>query len=148
MKETCRKPSRCRQSRGLRRTAAVGLGVLLLALAEQRPAPTAPGEHRGGEANLQLPDLGMVSFGGINGRLLLAVGLVICLGGLLFGMVGFKGLRDLRSRSMKEMSELIYQTCKTYLVQQGKFLRCCGCSSGRSSSSTSSSSPGSASDVP
>jgi K(+)-stimulated pyrophosphate-energized sodium pump len=96
---------------------------LLLALAGcSAPAPSAPGEHRGGEANLQLPDLGIM-VGGVNGRVLLGIGLVICLGGLLFGLISFRGLRDLPVHaSMKEMSELIYETCKAYLVQQGKFL--------------------------
>ncbi len=109
--------------RGLRRSVAVGLGALLLALAGcSAPAPSAPGEHRGGEANLQLPDLGIM-VGGVNGRVLLGIGLVICLGGLLFGLISFRGLRDLPVHaSMKEMSELIYETCKAYLVQQGKFL--------------------------
>jgi len=65
----------------------------------------------------------MATFGGINGKALLAFGLVICLGGLLFGLISYKGLRDLPVHaSMKEMSELIYETCKAYLVQQGKFL--------------------------
>ncbi len=116
--------SRSTAPRGLRRTAAVGLGALLLALAGcSSPAPTTPGEHRGGEANLQLPDLGLVSFGGVNGKVLLGIGLVICLGGLLFGMISYRGLRDLPVHaSMKEMSELIYETCKAYLIQQGKFL--------------------------
>ena len=108
---------------GLRRTAAVGLGALLLALAGCSTPAQTPGEHRGGEANLQLPDLGLVNFGGISGRTLLAVGLVICLGGLIFGLVSFLRLRDLPvHESMREVSELIYETCKAYLVQQGKFL--------------------------
>ncbi len=106
-----------------RRGAAVALGALLVALSGCSTTPTAPGEHRGGEANLQLPDLGTVSFSGINGKVLLGIGMVICFGGLAFGLASFLGLRNLPVHaSMKEMSELIYETCKAYLVQQGKFL--------------------------
>jgi K(+)-stimulated pyrophosphate-energized sodium pump len=86
--------------------------------AEQEPAP-----HAGGEANLVLPDLGQVEFQGINGRTLLMGGLVVCVLGLAFGMVIFTQLRNLPvHRSMQEISELIYETCKTYLVTQGKFI--------------------------
>src|SRR5271163_1625719 len=50
-------------------------------------------------------------------------GLVICALGLLFGLVSFMQLRNLPvHRSMREISELIYETCKTYLITQGKFL--------------------------
>ncbi len=84
---------------------------------------TTAGEQGGGEANLKLPDLGSVTFGGVNGKALLLVGLVICLGGLVFGLLSFVSLRKLPVHaSMREISELIYETCKAYLVQQGKFL--------------------------
>jgi K(+)-stimulated pyrophosphate-energized sodium pump len=78
----------------------------------------------GGEAHLILPDLGQATFlGGINGRTLLIGGLVVCALGLLFGFLTFIQLRNLPvHRSMLEISELIYETCKTYLVTQGKFL--------------------------
>jgi K(+)-stimulated pyrophosphate-energized sodium pump len=83
---------------------------------------TAP-RHAGGEANLVLPDLGTVEFQGINGRTLLMAGLGVCVLGLAFGMVIFTQLRNLPvHRSMREISELIYETCKTYLVTQGKFI--------------------------
>jgi K(+)-stimulated pyrophosphate-energized sodium pump len=86
-------------------------------------APAALAAEGGGEASLILPDLDTVSFHGMSGGLLLALGLIICALGLLFGMVIFYGLRRLPAhRSMKEISELIWQTCKTYLLQQGKFL--------------------------
>jgi K(+)-stimulated pyrophosphate-energized sodium pump len=81
--------------------------------------------HRpGGEANLQLPDLSAVLFaGGINGRTLLMWGLVICALGLLFGLMIYQQLQKLPvHRSMREISELIYETCKTYLITQGKFI--------------------------
>ena len=77
-----------------------------------------------GEANLILPDLSQATFfGGINGRSLLMSGLVIVALGLLFGLVIYKQLKNLPvHKSMLEISELIYETCKTYLITQGKFL--------------------------
>jgi len=76
------------------------------------------------EANLILPDLSAVTFlGGINGKTLLSFGLIICVLGLLFGAVIYVQLKNLAvHRSMKEISELIYETCKTYLQTQGKFI--------------------------
>jgi K(+)-stimulated pyrophosphate-energized sodium pump len=79
--------------------------------------------HRGGEANLVLPDLSTESFQGINGRTLLMAGLVVCVLGLAFGMTIFTRLKNMPvHRSMLEVSELIYETCKTYLITQGKFI--------------------------
>ena len=79
--------------------------------------------HTGGEANLVLPDLGLVEFQGINGRTLLMGGLVVCVFGLAFGLVIYMQLKNLPvHRSMLEISELIYETCKTYLITQGKFI--------------------------
>src|SRR3954468_24759627 len=75
------------------------------------------------EANLVLPDLGAVDFQGVNGRTLLMGGLGVCLLGLAFGLVIFTQLKNLPvHRSMLEISELIYETCKTYLITQGKFI--------------------------
>ncbi|MBL8191811.1 MAG: sodium-translocating pyrophosphatase [Acidobacteria bacterium] len=82
-------------------------------------------EHRpGGEANLKLPDLSQVSFmGGTNGRTLLLVGIVVSLLGMVFGLLIYTQLKKLPvHKSMLEISELIYETCKTYLVTQGKFI--------------------------
>src|SRR6266542_2979169 len=77
----------------------------------------------GGEANLILPDLGAVDFQGINGRTLLMGGLLVCGLGLAFGLVIYRRLKNLPvHRSMLEISELIYETCKTYLITQGKFI--------------------------
>jgi K(+)-stimulated pyrophosphate-energized sodium pump len=92
-----------------------------------QPAGTAAAEsaqrHAGGEANLVLPDLSQAEFQGINGRTLLMAGLLVCLLGLAFGMVIYTQLKNLPvHRSMLEVSELIYETCKTYLVTQGKFI--------------------------
>jgi K(+)-stimulated pyrophosphate-energized sodium pump len=83
-----------------------------------------PAQHRaGGEANLVLPDLGSVDFQGINGRTLLLGGLLVCALGLAFGMVIYVQLKNLPVHgSMREISELIYETCKTYLITQGKFI--------------------------
>lgn len=88
------------------------------------PAAAAQAEpHRGGEASLVLPDLSTETFQGINGRTLLMGGLVVCLLGLSFGMVIFMRLKNMPvHRSMLEVSELIYETCKTYLITQGKFI--------------------------
>jgi K(+)-stimulated pyrophosphate-energized sodium pump len=100
------------------KTAAVlGLGMLLPALASAQ-------EHAGGgEANLVLPDLSSVNFLGINGHTLLTYGLLFCVGGLLFGLVIYQQLKNLPvHRSMREISEMIYETCKTYLITQGKFI--------------------------
>ena len=78
---------------------------------------------RGGEANLQLPDLSSVSFLGMDGHKILTIGLIFCAFGLLFGLAICLQLKKLPvHRSMGEISDLIYETCKTYLVTQGKFL--------------------------
>jgi K(+)-stimulated pyrophosphate-energized sodium pump len=83
----------------------------------------APGEAPGGEANLKLPDLSSVNFLGIDGHKLLLFGILFCIFGLVFGLVIYTRLKNLPvHRSMREISELIYETCKTYLVTQGKFL--------------------------
>jgi K(+)-stimulated pyrophosphate-energized sodium pump len=87
----------------------------------------AQSEHAGGgEASLTLPDLTTVkfaNFGGLNGHALLMIGLLFCVGGLLFGLAIYVHLKNLPvHRSMLEISELIYETCKTYLVTQGKFI--------------------------
>jgi K(+)-stimulated pyrophosphate-energized sodium pump len=80
-------------------------------------------QHRGGEANLVLPDLSSATFLGMDGRSLLMLGLLVCFGGLAFGMAIFTQLKNMPvHRSMKDVSELIYATCKTYLATQGKFL--------------------------
>src|SRR5712691_4154361 len=88
---------------------------------QQPDAAPAQVEAGGGEANLVLPDLGQVAFLGVNARTLLTGGLGVCVLGLLFGLVSFNRLKRLPVHtSMLEVSELIYETCKTYLVTQGK----------------------------
>ena len=77
----------------------------------------------GGEANLILPDLSLANVHGIAGTSLLIFGMVVCLAGLVFGIVTFFKLRNLPvHQSMLDVAELIYSTCKAYLVKQGKFL--------------------------
>jgi K(+)-stimulated pyrophosphate-energized sodium pump len=77
-----------------------------------------------GEASLKLPDLSQVRFlWGINGHNLLMIGILFCFFGFVFGMTIYMRLKNLPvHRAMREVSELIYETCKTYLVTQGKFL--------------------------
>jgi len=99
--------------------AVVATGLLLLS----GSAALAESHEVGGEANLKLPDLSKVSFLGVNGHKLLLFGLLVCVFGLLFGLAIYRRLKNLPvHRSMREISELIYETCKTYLVTQGKFL--------------------------
>ena len=76
-----------------------------------------------GEADIVVPDLSQGIYLGMNGRALLMVGLVICLLGMMFGLWAFNGLKNLPvHQSMRDISELIYETCKTYLHTQGKFI--------------------------
>jgi len=102
------------------------LAVPSRALAQQ-PAPAAqPAQAErtgGGEVNLVLPDLEQVDVGGYNGRTLLMGGMVVAALGIAFGLIILTQLKNLPvHRSMREVSELIYETCKTYLITQGKFL--------------------------
>ena len=84
--------------------------------------------HAGaGEASLVLPSLRdpqLATFlGGMTGASLLMYGLLVCLAGLVFGAVIYTQIKKLPvHRSMAEVSELIYETCKTYMLTQGKFL--------------------------
>ena len=97
------------------------MGASLAALSVY--ATSAMAKEAGGEANLVLPDVSQMQFLGLDGRTLLMIGLGVCVLGLVFGMVIFTQLKNLPvHRSMREISELIYETCKTYLVTQGKFI--------------------------
>jgi K(+)-stimulated pyrophosphate-energized sodium pump len=106
--------------------AVVLLSAPVASAAAQPPGGVQAAEapaHAGGEASLILPDLGQSEFMGVNGRTLLMGGLGVCVLGLLFGLVVYQQLKALPVHSsMREISELIYETCKTYLLQQGKFL--------------------------
>ncbi|MGC4086072.1 MAG: sodium/proton-translocating pyrophosphatase [Vicinamibacterales bacterium] len=68
--------------------------------------------------------LSSVNFlGGVDGHTLLMSGLVVAALGLLFGLMTFNTLKNLPVHSsMREVSELIYETCKTYLTTQGRFI--------------------------
>src|SRR5262245_60337147 len=93
------------------------------AQAVQKPDARANQAVQGGEANLVVPDLSQVDFRGVNGRSLLMSGLVVCALGLLFGLMVFTQTKKLPVHStMLDVSELIYETCKTYLITQGKFI--------------------------
>ena len=83
-----------------------------------------PVHQAGGEASLILPDLDSATFfGGAGGRALLMWGLLICALGFGFGLWNYMRLKKLPVHAaMLEVSELIYETCKTYLVTQGRFL--------------------------
>ncbi len=81
------------------------------------------GAARASEASLVLPDLRSQKFLGLDGHTLLLIGGVICIAGLGFGLVMFMQLKNLPvHKSMRDISELIYETCKTYLLTQGKFI--------------------------
>ncbi len=99
-------------------------GALPVHAAQPPAEPAAQASHQaGGEAALVLPDLSQVDFRGINARTLLTAGIGVCILGLLFGWVIYRNVRNLPvHRSMLEVSELIYETCKTYLITQGKFI--------------------------
>ncbi len=105
------------------KTLATFATLLLLTAGHALAQPAAQTTEAGGEAALKLPDLSSVSFLGVNGHRLLMIGLLFCAFGLLFGLKIYMRLKNLPvHRAMREISELIYETCKTYLITQGKFL--------------------------
>ena len=108
----------CRFAQSL---AAV-LAVITIGATAALAQPAAEGA---GEANLKLPDLSSVSFfnNAIDGHKLLLIGIFFCIAGLGFGLAIYMRLKNMAvHRAMREISELIYETCKTYLITQGKFL--------------------------
>src|SRR5271167_4553164 len=108
---------------GGRFISRISVALVLLLLSGASLLARSAEEVVGGEAGLKLPDLSQVTFLGIDGHKLLLFGIVICIFGLLFGMTIFTRLKNLPvHRSMREISELLYETCKTYLITQGKFL--------------------------
>jgi K(+)-stimulated pyrophosphate-energized sodium pump len=83
----------------------------------------ASAQEASGEAGLKVPDLSQVTFLGIDGHKLLLFGIVFCVFGLIFGLAIYSRLKGMPvHKSMRDISELIYETCKTYLFTQGKFL--------------------------
>jgi K(+)-stimulated pyrophosphate-energized sodium pump len=118
---------------GITRTAGVLRVLFTLLLLAAAGTPLMAQESAGGEANLKLPWLNsappfLSALGGIQGRTLLMGGMVISAFGLIFGLIIFTRLRKMPVHSsMLEVSELIYETCKTYLATQGKFLALLEC---------------------
>src|SRR5580693_2655648 len=103
------------------RVGAAGCTAILLSAAEAQAQGAS--EPAGGEANLTLPDLSSVNFLGVDGHKLLLFGILFCIFGLGFGLTIYQRLKNLPvHRAMREISELIYETCKTYLITQGKFI--------------------------
>ena len=119
--------------KGLGRLRALAIVMLIafcapLAAFAQQPEPAVAAEGQaeaahGGEVNIVLPDLNLTDVGGYDGRMLLMGGLLVSALGVLFGLVILYQLKNLPvHRSMAEVSALIYETCKTYLITQGKFI--------------------------
>jgi K(+)-stimulated pyrophosphate-energized sodium pump len=107
------------------RRMAKKIAIMSALLTAGAATALAQPEAAGGEAALKLPDLSKVSFfgGAIDGHKLLLIGIVFCLFGLGFGMAIYMRLKNLPvHRAMREISELIYETCKTYLFTQGRFI--------------------------
>ena len=78
-----------------------------------------------GDADINLPSLQDVSFyqGMVSSHGVLYLGLIICAVGAAFGLMQYKQTRALPvHKSMGDVSNIIWETCKTYLWQQGKFL--------------------------
>lgn len=77
-----------------------------------------------GEAELLIPDLAQVKFiGGLDGKTILLWGILICFLGFLFGIIQYLKIKKMPvHNSMEEISQLIYETCKAYLIAQGKFI--------------------------
>ena len=115
--------SNSRRARCVPTLLAVVTALLWMVVPVAAQVASPPAHTPGGEVNLRLPSLEQGSFFGMNGHQFLLGGLVVCVLGLLFGLWTYLGVRKLPvHRSMSEISELIYETCKAYMVQQGKFL--------------------------
>jgi K(+)-stimulated pyrophosphate-energized sodium pump len=102
------------------RSGTLALATLLSGVASAAGAD--PTKHVS-EATLVLPDLASVQFMGMTGKSLLMGGLIVCILGMVFGLTIYNQLKNMQvHRSMREISELIYETCKTYLETQGRFI--------------------------
>ncbi len=80
---------------------------------------------RASETDINIPDLRSVSFfgGSLSGSTVLMAGLIVCVIGMLFGLMQYIQTKNLPVHaSMNSVSHIIWETCKTYLMQQGKFL--------------------------
>jgi K(+)-stimulated pyrophosphate-energized sodium pump len=115
-------------ARGALHKATITLTSILTVLATLLMSGVAwaeegPAHHGGGEANLVLPQLEMVDMLGMNGKSLLLAGLAVSALGLVFAFITLTQVKNLPvHKSMAEISDLIWETCKTYLVTQGKFI--------------------------
>src|SRR5436190_14615202 len=119
--------SRMLRAAGPRLLPFLWAAAILLLSSSVSPAfaeePGAVAHRPGAEANLVLPDLNTGDFFGMTGHRLLLSGLLVCVFGLAFGLFTYAQVKKLPvHRSMAEISELIYATCKTYLIQQGKLI--------------------------
>jgi len=107
-------------------SVVVGMTVLtapVMWAAQPETAAEAAHHRPGGEVNIQLPDLNQGDFLGMTGHQILLSGLVVCVLGLLFGFWTYTAVKNLPvHQSMADVSAIIYETCKAYLIQQGKFL--------------------------
>ena len=107
----------------IQRVAVVATLAVLMAPALLAQEQDAARHRPGGEVNIQLPDLNQGDFLGMTGHQILLSGLVVCVLGLLFGAWTYTAVKNLPvHRSMADISDLIYETCKAYMIQQGKFL--------------------------
>jgi K(+)-stimulated pyrophosphate-energized sodium pump len=108
------------------RTPFAILSALLFGLLTVLVSSTALAQEAGGEAALKVPALdnpAIASFFGMSGAKLLTMGLGVCALGMIFGLVIYMQLKNAPvHKSMLDISELIYETCKTYLVTQIKFI--------------------------
>jgi K(+)-stimulated pyrophosphate-energized sodium pump len=114
-----------RAHKRVRRIASVALvaGIAFILTGCSGGTGEGGGHSGGGEANLVLPPLNTVKIWGYDARWCLVAGLVVCLAGIAFGVFTYGRLKALPvHQSMREISELIYSTCKAYLIKQGKFL--------------------------
>src|SRR5687767_2460854 len=110
-------------TRLIQRVTLVCTLALLMSPALLAAQPGQPEHRPGGEVNIQLPNLNQGDFLGMTGHQILLSGLVVCVLGLMFGAWTYAGVKRLPvHRSMADISDLIYETCKAYLIQQGKFL--------------------------
>jgi K(+)-stimulated pyrophosphate-energized sodium pump len=100
-----------------------GMSAVLAGSAQAPIPPAGAAAPHGGEASLVLPDLTQARFLGLNGRSLLLYGLVVVCAGLLFGLFIYRDVeRQPVHPALADIGNLIYETCKTYLLQQGRFL--------------------------
>mgnify|MGYP003345207329 FL=1 len=101
--------------------ATLTLPARVFAQQPEAAAPAAQEHAAGGEVNIVLPDLSQTDVGGFNGRTLLMGGIAVAIIGIGFGLLILNQLKNLPvHRSMSEISELIYETCKTYLQKIGR----------------------------